>query len=114
MLPGREAPLRAADARSGSRARLDAVVELRAARTRRRAQVWDVSARGIGIAAPDLAFAPGSELVLEFALPGIAPALELRGSVVWHERATGRAGLLFGPLDPGVHELLQAFVSGRL
>jgi len=56
----------------------------------------------------------GSPLVSEFALPGITLALELRGRLVWSNARSGRAGVRFEAMDPGLAELLSNFVAGRL
>jgi len=53
-------------------------------------------------------------LVSEFALPGISLPLELEGRLVWADPRSGRAGVRFEAVDPGLAELLSNFVAGRL
>lgn len=73
-----------------------------------------MSAGGLGIEAPRLALAPGTAIRVELVAPGLSPPLALDGTIVWHARERGRAGIAFGELDPGVCELLQALAAGRL
>jgi len=79
-----------------------------------RVEGHDLSMDGIGLAldghAPEVSVA----LVSEFALPGISLPLALRGRVVWRDSGSGRAGVRFEGVDPGLADLLQNFVAGRL
>ena len=56
----------------------------------------------------------GLALRSEFALPGISLPIELRAVVRWTSDDGSRAGLHFLELDPGIAELLENFLAGRL
>jgi len=101
------------DSRRRARAPYRGWVELTLDGGRLRAEGQDLSTDGIGLA---LSGAPpvDAPLVSEFALPGIDLPLELRGRVVWRDRAAGRAGVCFERIDPGLAELISNFVAGRL
>ena len=98
--------------RKAQRADLDTWVEIASANGRVRAATFDVSADGLGLTgvAPEV----GESLLAEFPLPGIGLPLELAGQVVWSDASGPRAGLLFREVDPGLHEILASYVSGRL
>jgi hypothetical protein len=101
-------------ARGGGRARFEGWVELRAGGTRRRAAARDLSARGIALSLQGALPARGSVVVSEFALPGITLPLSLEGIVVWTNSAASRIGIRFMEVDPGLAELLDSYVAGRL
>jgi hypothetical protein len=89
-------------------------VEIVADGSRRRATAHDLSVAGIGIemkgALPDRA----QRVVSEFALPGIGLPLALEGEVAWADAEVSRVGIRFVDLDPGLAELLESYVAGRL
>lgn len=74
----------------------------------------DLSADGIGVRGALDGLEPGARVVAEFPLPGIGLPLALTSSVVWSDPARGRAGLAFSEVDPGLRELVESFVAGRL
>jgi hypothetical protein len=101
------------DARRRIRARYRGWVELTLGSDRIRAEGWDLSVDGIGVemdGAPPI----DTRLVSEFTLPGISLPLHLHGRLVWSDSASGRAGVRFEAVDPGLAELLSNFVAGRL
>jgi hypothetical protein len=89
-------------------------VELTVAGRRLRAEGHDLSMDGIGLALRGLAPEVEAALVSEFVLPGISLPLALRGRVVWNDPGSGRAGVRFEAVDPGLADLLSNFVAGRL
>jgi len=101
-------------ARGGGRARFESWVELRAGGTRRRAAARDLSVRGIGLSLRGPLPARESVVVSEFALPGITLPLALEGIVVWTNPVAARIGIRFVEVDPGLAELLDSYVAGRL
>ncbi|HME70787.1 MAG TPA: PilZ domain-containing protein [Myxococcota bacterium] len=101
-------------ARGGSRARFEGWVELRAGGTRRRAAARDLSVRGIGLSLPGPLPERQSAVVSEFALPGITLPLALEGVVVWTNPRASHIGIRFVGVDPGLAELLDSYVAGRL
>lgn len=101
-------------ARGGGRARFESWVELRAGATRRRAAARDLSVRGIGLSLQGPLPERQSAVVSEFALPGITLPLALEGVVVWTNPGASRIGIRFLEVDPGLAELLDSYVSGRL
>ena len=101
------------EARRRTRAPYRGWVELTVDRDRLRAEGFDLSVEGIGVEL-DAAPAVDALLVSEFVLPGITLPLELRGRIVWRDLETGRAGVRFESVDPGLAELISNFVSGRL
>jgi hypothetical protein len=74
----------------------------------------DLSAGGIGLALRGDALAPGGVVTSEFALPGISLPLALDGRIVWTDVGNQRLGIAFERVDPGLAELLESFVGGRL
>jgi hypothetical protein len=99
--------------RSRTRASFRSWVEITAEGRRQRAFTVDLSTGGLGVSlrAP---LQPGSRVVAEFPLPGIELPLELASRVVWCDPRTQRAGLYFLDVDPGLAELLESHVTGRL
>jgi hypothetical protein len=86
-------------------------VEISVAGQRRLATARDLSPAGIGIELPGAPLAPASEIVCEFALPGISLPLALDGHVAWVRGS--RLGVRFDDVDPGLEELLENHVAGR-
>lgn len=116
-ITGDEGVAAACDSRCTARAPLVAAVELCLAGQRQRAQTRDVSPSGLGISLrPDgrCGFVSGRRVDVEFALPGIAPPVAIEAEIVWHDTESGRLGVLFRELDPGLRALLDAFSTGRL
>lgn len=89
-------------------------VEITADGRRRRATAIDLSVAGIGIEMGGTLPRTEQRVVSEFALPGIGLPLELEGVVAWRDDAGSRFGVRFVELDPGLAELLESFVHGRL
>jgi len=102
------------DRRKKARALLDAWVEITAPGCRRRVTAADISVGGLGITLSGDPLAADARIVSEFPLPGIGLPLELPATVVWTDPPLGRAGLRFVDVDPGLSELLESFVAGRL
>jgi c-di-GMP-binding flagellar brake protein YcgR len=99
--------------RKEERAHLSGWVELSVdGRQRRRATTEDVSVDGLGILLDGDPLAAGSRAIAEFPLPGIGLPLALSAEVVWV--GTDRAGLRFEDVDPGLRELVESFVAGKL
>jgi hypothetical protein len=94
------------------RTAFDGWVELRVNGGRRLASARDLARGGIGLAVQGDALALRDAVTCEFALPGISLPLELEGAVAWS--ADGRAGVRFVRVDPGLAELLENHVAGRL
>ena len=98
--------------RKRARTAFDGWVEVHTDGVRRLATGLDVSPDGIGLLFNAQAVAPRASVTCEFALPGISLPLELEGAVAW---STGnRAGIRFAEVDPGLAELLENHVAGRL
>ncbi len=102
------------DRRKSSRAELRSWVEITSDGVRRRAECFDLSVGGLGVELRSDGFPRDAAVISEFPLPGIGLPLELSGVVVWHDPATGRLGLRFVDLDPGLGELVESFVRGDL
>ena len=100
--------------RGGCRARFESWVELQAGGARRRAAARDLSVRGMGLALPGPLPERQSAVLSEFALPGITLPLALEGVVVWTNPYSSRIGIRFVEVDPGLAELLESYVAGRL
>lgn len=81
---------------------------------RQRARARDLSADGIGLELGRPPPAPSDAVVSEFALPGIALPLEVRGVVAWREEEGSRCGVRFREVEAGLAELIESFVAGRL
>lgn len=67
---------------------------------------------GLGVLLDGDPLAAGSRAIAEFPLPGIGLPLELSAEVVWV--GADRAGLRFTDVDPGLRELVESFVAGKL
>ena len=102
------------DRRKASRAPLDAWVEITAGGVRRRTNTTDLSGGGLGFTLGATGLTDETRVTTEFPLPGISLPVELAGVVVWTDADQHRAGLRFVDLDPGIAELLESFVAGRL
>jgi hypothetical protein len=89
-------------------------VELTAGGRRRLGSGRDLSAGGIGLELPGELPEVGGAVTSEFALPGISIPLALDGRVVWSDLAQQRVGVRFERVDPGLSELLENFVGGKL
>ncbi|HEY8492335.1 MAG TPA: PilZ domain-containing protein [Myxococcota bacterium] len=89
-------------------------VELTADGRRRRGTALDLSAGGIALELGGELPAVGHPVTSEFALPGISIPLALDGRIVWADARARRLGVCFERVDPGLAELLENFVSGRL
>lgn len=99
--------------RSAERAGLSGWVELSVSGQRRRRAVGsDVSVDGLGVLHDGTALHTGARVMTEFPLPGIGLPLEIPAEVVWVGEE--RAGLRFAEMDPGLRELVESFVAGRL
>lgn len=100
------------DRRKIPRAAFDGWVELHTDGVRRLATGFDLSPAGIGVLVENAELPPRATVTCEFALPGISLPLELEGVVAW--AAGQRAGVRFDGVDPGLAELLENHVAGRL
>lgn len=89
-------------------------VELTSMGRRRLGTACDLSPGGIGLELRGELPAVGGAVTSEFTLPGITIPLALEGSVVWSDRGRQRVGVRFERVDPGLSELLENFVGGRL
>lgn len=89
-------------------------VELTADGRRRLGTGRDLSAGGIGLELRGDLPRVGGSVTSEFALPGISIPLALEGRVAWSDSTRSRVGVRFERVDPGLAELLENFVGGRL
>jgi len=89
-------------------------VEITANGRRRLGTGCDLSAGGIGVAVRGAPPPAEQRVTSEFALPGISLPLALDGLVAWSDQDQGRFGIRFDGVDPGLVELLESFVGGRL
>jgi hypothetical protein len=89
-------------------------VELITAGGRRLGTGVDLSSGGIALELPGEPPPVGGPVTSEFALPGISLPLALDGRVAWHDSGRRRVGVRFERVDPGLAELLESFVVGRL
>lgn len=96
------------------RTRFDGWVEVASGGQRLRGAGHDLSRDGIGLSLEETPPAVTSQLVSEFALPGIGLPLELQGQVVWMNPETRSLGVRFQGVDPGLADLIANFVAGRL
>lgn len=81
---------------------------------RRLASAVDLSPGGIGLELPGEPPPVGGAVTSEFSLPGISLPLALDGHVVWRDPENSRIGVAFDRVDPGLVELLESFIGGRL
>ena len=102
----------ASDQRGSTRAPFDGWVEVHAAGERRLATGRDLSASGIGLVVSPDGLPARSNVTCEFALPGISLPMEVEGWVAWSIGAL--VGVCFAAIDPGIGELLENHVAGRL
>jgi PilZ domain len=98
--------------RRSPRTPFDGWVELRVAGARRLATAFDLSTGGIGMVVSPDGLPPRVNVTCEFPLRGISLPVELDGWVAWSIGA--RVGVCFGPIDPGLSELLENHVAGNL
>ena len=89
-------------------------VEITADGRRRLGTGCDLSAGGICVALRNAPPPRDARVTSEFALPGISLPVSLDGQVAWCDEGSGRVGIRFEGVDPGLAELLESFVSGRL
>ncbi|MEB2343643.1 MAG: PilZ domain-containing protein [Deltaproteobacteria bacterium] len=89
-------------------------VELTSEGHRRLGSGHDLSPGGIGLELRGELPAVGGAVTSEFTLPGITIPLALEGRVAWSDRGRKRVGIRFERVDPGLAELLENFVGGRL
>jgi hypothetical protein len=89
-------------------------VELTAEGRRRLGTGRDLSPGGIGLELRGDLPAVGGAVTSEFTLPGISIPLALEGRVAWSDTHRARVGVRFERVDPGLAELLENFVGGRL
>ena len=89
-------------------------VELTAEGRRRLGTGRDLSPGGIGLELRGELPAVGGTVTSEFTLPGISIPLALEGRVAWSDEGRQRVGVRFERVDPGLAELLENFVGGRL
>lgn len=102
----------ASEQRQSRRTAFDGWVEVQVDGARRLATGYDLSPTGIGLVFDSAPIAANVSVVCEFALPGISLPLELAGAVAWADGS--RAGVRFDAVDPGLAELLENHVAGRL
>ena len=107
-----EVPVEPERRRVNPRTAFDGWVEISTGGQRRLATARDLSAAGIGVDLPGEPLAPDLPIVCEFTLPGISLPLALEGHVAW--TAGSRLGVRFQDVDPGLAELLENHVAGRL
>lgn len=105
-------PVRGPDRRQCPRTAFDGWVELHVGGVRRLATGCDLSPGGIGLDLGEQPLDRATAVTCEFALPGISLPLELDGSVAWS--GGRRVGIRFHGVDPGLAELLENHVAGRL
>lgn len=98
--------------RNTPRAAFEGWVELHVDGQRRLASACDLAPGGIGIELPGDGLALAVPVTCEFALPGISLPVALDGRVAW--AGGGRVGVRFEDVDPGLAELLENHVAGRL
>jgi len=102
----------ATERRGNRRAAFDGWVEVHADGGRRLANGVDLSSGGIGLDFDAPPPARAVVLACEFRLPGISLALEIEGAIAWADGS--RAGVGFDGVDPGLAELIENYVAGRL
>ena len=100
--------------RSSRRARFEGWVGIAAGDAHRMARARDLSARGIGLTLGGAHPFTAGVVESEFALPGFVVPLKLSAHVAWADERTQGLGLRFEEIDPGLEELLENYVAGRL
>jgi hypothetical protein len=100
--------------RGERRACFDGWVEIVGRETRVRGSGRDLSRAGLGAVVRSPHPALHTHVEAEFALPGIRLPIVLPGVVAWSDAATGRIGLRFDDIEPGIAELIGSFAAGRL
>ncbi len=103
-----------AETQRSPRAPFSGWVELTSDGQRRLGTGYDLSAGGIGLELRGDLPPIGGAVTSEFALPGISIPLELEGRIAWSDPQRLRVGVRFERIDPGLAELLENFVGGRL
>jgi hypothetical protein len=89
-------------------------VEILADGRRLRATATDLSVAGLGVEMRGALPEASQPVVSEFALPGISLPLALEGEVAWTDKRASRFGVRFRDLDPGLAELIESYVAGKL
>jgi c-di-GMP-binding flagellar brake protein YcgR len=109
-----EAPMAGEQRRERPRVTYAAWVEFTHDGRRLRARARDLSSGGIGLQLREPPPGLSDAVVSEFALPGIALPVEVRGVVAWNDVEQARCGVRFREMDAGIAELIESFVAGRL
>lgn len=104
--------MQSSERRKSARAAFDGWVEVHTDGSRRLATGFDLSASGIGVILATEGLSARTGVTCEFALPDIQLPAAVDGAVAWSNGA--RMGVCFGEIDPGLAELLENFVAGRL
>ena len=102
----------ASERRGTRRTPFDGWVEVQSVGERRLATGRDLSAGGIGLVVSPDGLPARASVTCEFALPGISLPMEVEGWVAWSVGML--VGVCFRALDPGLGELLENHVAGRL
>lgn len=100
--------------RTSCRAAFEGWVGIAAGDAHRMARGRDLSARGIGLTLGGPHPFQAGLVESEFALPGFMVPLKLSAHVAWADSRTQGLGLRFEEVDPGVEEILENYVAGRL
>lgn len=100
--------------RRGRRAPFEGWVAIAAGDVHRMARGRDLSASGIGLTLGDPHPFTAGIVESEFALPGFVVPVKLPACVAWADSGTQGLGLRFEEIDPGLAELLENYVAGRL
>ena len=103
-----------AETQRSPRAPFSGWVELTSDGLRRLGTGCDLSAGGVGLELRGELPPIGGAVTSEFALPGISIPLALEGRIAWSDPQRLRVGVRFESVDPGLAELLENFVGGRL
>jgi hypothetical protein len=74
----------------------------------------DLSSGGIGLTLEGPHPFTAGLVESEFALPGFVVPLKLPARVAWTDLRSHGLGLRFEEIDPGLAELLENYVAGRL
>jgi hypothetical protein len=114
ILFGAGARVAGEERRRGRRARFEGWVGIAAGEVHRMARGRDLSAGGIGLTLGDPHPFSAGIVESEFALPGFVVPLKLCARVAWRDSRTQGLGLRFEEIDPGLAELLENYVAGRL